>query len=272
MATKIAPSRRVLRGSAALALAVSTAGLGIAVGTPVAQASPNSADGVCLHPDGVTVVLDFQQLGGSMVTRCVTGLPAGATGLQALEAADIPVVAVTGQPGAVCRLDGRPSATETIPVKGDSDYHESCAKFPPANAYWSYWQASNKGKWAYAQAGPNTQKVIPGGFEGWSFSLNTSNSPAPRINPVYATGNKQTGTGVAQPSLNPAGGPSGSGSPSSAPVSGSSSSAVAASSSAAAVKKSGSSSSRAITVVAVVVLVLVVLGGIVGAARRRKQP
>lgn len=83
--------------------------------------------------------------------------------------------------GFVCRLEGRPTSTENIPVTGNPTYHESCFNTPPAAAYWGYWHADGSGStWTCSNFGAANRSVIPGGFEGWSFSLNkTASTPPP---------------------------------------------------------------------------------------------
>ncbi|MFC5183220.1 hypothetical protein [Actinomadura harenae] len=155
-------------------------------------------DGICTGADaltGVTVVIDFQELNGNggtpapTLTKCSPNPTPGAqrTGIQALQDAGI---AVTGAAqwglAFVCRLNGRPSATESIPITGNPGYKEACVITPPGAAYWSYWNADGSGNsWTYSSYGAANRNVVPGGFEGWSFSLNrgVDTNPAPRVTP-----------------------------------------------------------------------------------------
>jgi len=180
------------------------AGLAMLTGA-VAAAAPASAvdqskgyDGICTGADaltGVTVVIDFQGLDGNggtpapTITRCSPNASPGAarTGIKALQDAGIGVTGVAQWGLAfVCRLENRPSATEQIPLQGNPTYKEACVRTPPGGAYWSYWNADGSGTtWAYSSYGALNRNVVPGGFEGWSFSLNASAStnPAPRVTP-----------------------------------------------------------------------------------------
>lgn len=175
--------RRVLTALAA-ALA-----LGIAAPPPAGAIDPGSGTpGFCPDDEGVTVVIDFQALGGTTIVRCAPG-PAGPgfTGLDALYDAGIEIEGVRRWGEAfICRIEGRPAPDERIPVAGNEGYVEACIDTPPAAAYWSYWHAPNGGTWEYSQWGVKNRDAIPGGFEGWSFSLNAtaSSNPAPRIAPV----------------------------------------------------------------------------------------
>ncbi len=165
-------------------------GLGAALSVGSAAALPAatgaaSAPGYCRTSQGVTVVVDFTDLGGSVVVRCVPSANGGTTGLAALQAAGF---STTGTQrwgdGIVCRVQGRPSASETLAIKGNPHYHEKCVDTPPTQAYWTYWHAANDGSWTYSSQGPTARDITPGGFEGWAFALNRSGSlPAPRAAP-----------------------------------------------------------------------------------------
>ena len=168
-------------------IAAAGAGLLLAASGPptVAHAIDQSKGhpGFCKNGTGVTVVVDFQQLGGTTIVRCNPQTTRG-TGLDALKGAGFQIAGVQrwGE-GFICRIENRPSAVETIPVKGNEDYQEACVDTPPAAAYWSYWHAGNNCPWTYSQWGVKNRDFIPGGFEGWSFSLNATadTNPKPRI-------------------------------------------------------------------------------------------
>ncbi|TCO54288.1 ABC transporter substrate-binding protein [Actinocrispum wychmicini] len=139
--------------------------------------------GFCTDGTGVTVVVDFQQLGGTTVVRCNPQGTRG-TGLDALKGAGFQIAGVQRWGEAfICRVENRPSAVEKLPVTGKEGYREACVDTPPAAAYWSYWHAGNNCPWAYSQWGVKNRDFAPGGFEGWSFSLNATadSNPKPRI-------------------------------------------------------------------------------------------
>lgn len=138
------------RGGALLAAATLICGL------PVTSAS--AAGGACPDlDDGVTVVVDFQSLGGGTVVRCAPGDPD--SGLAALAAAGFRVDQVANQPGFVCRIDGLPGP-ET----------EDCADTPPARAYWGYSHAERGGSWSYSSSGAHVYDPPVGTVEGWAFN------------------------------------------------------------------------------------------------------
>jgi len=121
----------------------------------------------CPGSTGVTVVVDFNQLGGGIVVGCARGTPAD--GFEALAMAGFSVVQPTSMPGFTCRIDGQPGPDR-----------EACVNTPPANAYWSYWNASAGGTWKYSQAGPASRTPAPGTVEGWSWAQDSAGSGAPR--------------------------------------------------------------------------------------------
>jgi hypothetical protein len=143
---------------------------------PVSAATPALAGtaGYCPTASGVTVVVDYQALGGTTEIRCAPG--AQATGLAALQNAGF-TVAGTQRWGLafVCRINGEPTAAT-----------EPCVDTPPASAYWSYWHAANGGTWTYSAVGASTYQPAQGSFEGWSFSTNAGpdTNPPPRVTPV----------------------------------------------------------------------------------------
>lgn len=179
--------------------------------TPASAATPTidqsqGLPGFCPTGTGVTVVVDFQQLGGETIVRCNPNATPG-TGLDALKGAGIQVAGVQRWGEAfICRLENRPSAVEAVPITADPGYHEACINTPPAQAYWSYWTAGNNCGWQFSQWGVKNREAIPGGFEGWSFSLNagTDSNPAPRIAAVRpgTQGGACSPTGAPVPNTN----------------------------------------------------------------------
>ncbi|MEU0081287.1 hypothetical protein ABZY58_25590 [Micromonospora tulbaghiae] len=156
-------SLRAARGGLVAALVIT--GTVIGPGGPAVAAG---SAGYCPDASGVTVVVDFNELGGGTVVRCAPGTQA--TGLAALKNAGFQITGTLrwGE-GFICRIEGKPSAAT-----------EKCVDTPPASAYWSYWHASNGGSWTYSDKGVLNRKPASGSFEGWSFSLNRNASDAPR--------------------------------------------------------------------------------------------
>ncbi|WP_330275368.1 ABC transporter substrate-binding protein [Lentzea sp. NBC_00516] len=139
--------------------------------------------GFCKDDKGVTVVIDFQQLGGDAIVRC-NPQPTAGTGLDAMKGAGFQVAGAQRWGEAfICRVENKPAAADQIPINGRANYRELCIDTPPAAAYWSYWHAGNNCAWDYSQWGVKNRQFIPGGFEGWSFSLNATadTNPVPRV-------------------------------------------------------------------------------------------
>ena len=151
--------------------------LGVVVGGwSTAAATPAAAqgtDGVCTDPDGVTVVVDFQELGGGVNVRCAAWSP-GLTGFGALQGAGVNYQTAVRFPGFLCKIAGKPA-------------DDRCIDASPASAYWSYWLAPRGGQWCYSNWGAGSRLVPRGGIEAWSFSYRrtASTSPPPRL-PVPA--------------------------------------------------------------------------------------
>jgi hypothetical protein len=161
--------RRLLAG---LCAATITFGSGsVALAEPVAL---SGTPGYCPDGNGVTVVVDYHELGGGIEIRCAVGDQP--TGLAALENAGFTVTGTVRWGKAfVCRINGKPTPAT-----------EPCVNTPPVSAYWSYWHASNGGTWTYSQLGATSYKPPRGSFEGWSFSLNhgPTDVPPPGVAPV----------------------------------------------------------------------------------------
>lgn len=176
-------SRPLLR--AALAVAGSVLLVGPAL--PVHAVDDDlGTPGFCADDDGVTVVVDFQGLGGETIVRCAPGSQPR-SGLDTLKAAGFQIDGVQrwGE-SFICRIEDRPSAAEELPLAGNEGYREACIDTPPSTGYWGYFHADDGGDWVYSGAGGKNRTVVPGGFEGWSFALNTQGGQpmGPGISPV----------------------------------------------------------------------------------------
>jgi LPXTG-motif cell wall-anchored protein len=173
--------RRVC-GTATRSAAVVALVAAISFGVPGAlsdasAASETGTPGYCTGVTGVTVVVDFHELGGGVVVRCFPPATSSTTGLDALTGAGFSVTGVAGLGESfICRIEGKPTAAQ-----------EACLQTPPATAYWSYWYAPNGGTWKYSDLGLMSHRVILGGFEGWSFSYHKTAStvPPPGVAPEH---------------------------------------------------------------------------------------
>ena len=154
----------MIRRLAAL-LALVAGGIAVPLVTaPVHSAS--AASGACVDNVGITIVVDFHELGGGVNVRCAPG-PVS-SGLDALDKAGIVWESVRRFPGFVCRIAGLPGPDK-----------EACINTPPANAYWSYWVAPRGGTWCYSSRGPGARIPPAGAVEGWSFTLGKTGADTP---------------------------------------------------------------------------------------------
>ncbi|RJQ77301.1 hypothetical protein [Amycolatopsis panacis] len=155
------------------------AGCVLLIGTGLSGAAPASATvpgkgtaGYCPDENGVTVIVDFQGLGGDPLIRCAPGPQEN--GLTALQNAGLEL-AGSGKYGLalLCKIENKPA-------------DQSCTGMPPENATWSFWTATNGGKWESSQVGVQGWKPPAGSFEGWSFAIGKSYTdyPPPRTAPV----------------------------------------------------------------------------------------
>lgn len=153
-----------------------------------ADADPTVTDGQCSTATGITVVVDHQELGGGTATKCVEGAPAGSSSLEVIRLAGFTTEGtVHDGSGFVCRIDGRPGVNENIPLAADPEYREACVDTPPSGAFWAYFHAENGGSWTYSNLGPGNREAVPGGYDGFSFSLNAGEgaNPPPGIQPSH---------------------------------------------------------------------------------------
>ncbi|WP_111720153.1 hypothetical protein [Homoserinimonas sp. OAct 916] len=133
---------------------------GVFVGTP-AFATDGAATGACGNETGVTVVVDFTDLGGDIEIGCATEAPE--SGRSALTAAGF--TSADSQPGFLCSINSMPDPCPTT-FEG---------------SFWSYWHSAPNGEWTSYQVGADTSTPVPGELEGWRYSDGTV---GPRIEPA----------------------------------------------------------------------------------------
>lgn len=152
-------SRYVVRLVAAVVL---TAATGLGVPAPALAAS-------CSTGHGVTVVVDFHQLGGGAQSACDLG---GAGRLASTQLIDVghTLRYAQQQPGFVCRVDGSPSS-------------DPCVTTSPADAYWSlWWSDGTSGRWSFSSEGVGSLTVPDGGYVALSWQGGSNKAP-PRVTP-----------------------------------------------------------------------------------------
>jgi hypothetical protein len=144
----------------------------VALFVPAAPTHADDANQECTDGEGVTIVVDFQELGGGVNVRCAPQ-PIH-NGFDVFRNAQ---VSYEQYRGFICRIAG-------LPENGPCDH------YPPADAYWVYWTAEPGGQWTYSSLGAGSRTPPPGSLDGWSFAKNrdSSNRPPPRypVPPAHA--------------------------------------------------------------------------------------
>jgi LPXTG-motif cell wall-anchored protein len=166
--------------------------LGTATGAVVVAAPAQAA--ACAKGTGVTVVVDYQQLGGGTSTRCVSG--GGSKAAAAFSAAGVGLQRASRQPGFVCRVNAKPADA-------------GCVQASPSDAYWSLWVSSGNGSWSYATVGVDGLSVPQGGWVAFSWQGQSGRAqpgvapvgaaPAPKPAPTSAAGKPSGGSSSAAP-------------------------------------------------------------------------
>ncbi|HEX3088407.1 MAG TPA: hypothetical protein VHQ23_07105 [Ilumatobacteraceae bacterium] len=156
-------------------LAAALALVAIGISLPVATAPAHAArwvNGACTDNLGITIVVDFHELGGGVNVACAPGPVT--SGLDALDKAGVLWEGTRRFPGFPCRIAGLPGPDI-----------EPCVNTPPATAYWSYWLAPRGGAWCYSSVGAGNRTPPPGTIEGWSFAFDHASSdiPPPGLDP-----------------------------------------------------------------------------------------
>ncbi|MGC0273893.1 hypothetical protein ACO0LV_12965 [Pseudactinotalea sp. Z1739] len=152
-----------------LALALTAAA--VLVLAPAALDAPAAAD-AAPGADGVTVVVDFTDLGGTIEVGFAPGDPAN--GREALEGAGF--TATDSTPGMVCAIDAMPD-----PCPEDFD-----------GSFWSYWTGTS-GEWVAHTAGADGTDPAPGDIDGWRYHDGTA---GPQITPQDALEESASGAGA----------------------------------------------------------------------------
>lgn len=136
---------RVLRALAATALAAGGA----------VMVAPAPAGAATCSGDGVSVVVDYRELGGTTVTACAPN-GAGKSAAAVFAEAGVQVSYASRQPGFVCRVNGVPTS-------------DPCVNTSPTDAFWGLWWSDGARPWTYSSSGVGSLTVPAGGSVGWSW-------------------------------------------------------------------------------------------------------
>jgi hypothetical protein len=166
-----------------------------------ASVTPVAGAATCTSAGGVSVVVDFRELGGSTITACAAD-GGGRSAAEIFASVGVDISYATRQPGFVCRVEGAPAG-------------DPCVNASPASAYWGLWWADgSKASWSYSSSGVGGLTVPAGGSVGWSWQQDRENSgavPPGVLPPVAATPTPSptaspTTSASASPTATPSGG------------------------------------------------------------------
>ena len=175
-------------GVAAASLVGAAATLLGPLGAPAHAAS-------CSGADGVTVIVDFAELGGGVTAGCAD-VADGARAAATVQAAGYSLTMATRAAGFVCRVNGAPAS-------------DPCVDASPADAYWSVWWADGKGgNWVYSSQGVASLRATSGGYIALAWHQGSGRSQPPSTVPVSrkvaspgsTTGKRETRTATSKAS------------------------------------------------------------------------
>jgi hypothetical protein len=181
---------------AAAVLLTAAAGVALPAGPAAAAA--------CSSGDGVTVVVDFNELGGGLQQVCDPS-GGGDTAAALFTGNGFPLTYAQRQPGYVCRVSGVPES-------------DPCVNTSPADAYWGlWWSDGESGSWTYSSLGAGSLRIPDGGYVAFAWDQ-SDGSVAPGSTPTaHPSAPSPTPTPSPSPSsssapASPAGGGTGGGS------------------------------------------------------------
>jgi len=177
---------RVLSRLAAAVLMTAAAGSAL-VGT----AAPAEA-ATCSTSSGVSVIVDFKQLGGGIQGACVAG-GAGKAASTLFPSAGFPLDYVQNEPGFVCRVSSLPTPQA-----------DPCVDTPPTTAYWGLWWSDGKsGTWKYSNYGVAALKVPDGSYVALAWKQGEGSASPPGVAPAVHQAATPTPTASPTPTSNP---------------------------------------------------------------------
>lgn len=167
MSVRPTDPRRLARCAATLLVGVG-AGLGLLAPLPAASAAPCSGD------SGVTVVVDFAELGGGLTAGCDPDVE-DERARAMLADAGYSLTMATKSPGFVCRVNGLPA-------------DDPCVDAAPPDRYWSVWWADGDGgSWVYSSRGVDSLRVPDGGYLAMAWHQGNGKAEPPATVPAART-------------------------------------------------------------------------------------
>jgi hypothetical protein len=188
-----ARARRVAASVAAALLGgAGVLGLGPTVVLPAAGAA------TCTSGGGVSVVVDYRELGGGVTTACAAD-GGGKSATAIFTSVGVSLTYAQRQPGFVCRVNGQPAS-------------DPCVTTSPPDAYWGlWWSDGTSGSWTYSSYSSGSLTVPAGGSVGWAWKQGSGNAAPPGVAPpVIAASPSPTPspTPTSSPSSTPTSSPS----------------------------------------------------------------
>ena len=148
----------------ARALALAVLGLASVLVAPT-WLLPTADAATCTSAGGVSVVVDYRELGGAAVTECAPD-GGGKSASAVFASVGVDISYATRQPGFVCRVNGVPAS-------------DPCVNASPANAYWGlWWSDGTSSSWTYSSSGVGGLVVPAGGSVGWAWQQDRATTGA----------------------------------------------------------------------------------------------
>ena len=181
---------------------VLTALLLVAAPGLVLGSAPAASAATCATSGGVSVVVDYRELGGGTITACSAD-GGGKSAAAVFASVGVDITYATRQPGFVCRINGVPTS-------------DPCVNTSPSNAYWGLWWADgSKASWTYSSYGVGSLTVPAGGSVAWSWQQDRAAGSS--VPPGVAPPVTKTSTPTSTPSPSPTSSPSQTATPTSSP-------------------------------------------------------
>lgn len=185
----------------------------LVAGGTVLVAPATAGAATCADGNGVSVVVDYRELGGSTVTACAAN-GAGKSAAAIFAEVSVKLSYAARQPGFVCRVNDVPAA-------------DPCVNTSPADAFWGLWWSDGTRPWTYSSSGVGSLTVPAGGSVGWAWQQDRAAGQtvppavaapkAPEPSPTATSSPTATATPTASPTSSPTSSPSSSPSPTRSP-------------------------------------------------------
>ena len=187
----------------AACVAAGLVGGAVVLGLGPTAVLPAAGAATCTSGGGVSVVVDYRELGGAVLTACAAD-GGGKSATTIVGSVGVSLDYAQRQPGFVCRVNGVPAS-------------DPCVNTSPPDAYWGLWWSDGKsGSWTYSSYSSGALTVPAGGSVGWAWKQGSGNAAPPSVAPpVNAASQSPTSSPSSAPTASPSSSPTSS--PSSSP-------------------------------------------------------